>query len=59
MTTTDRENPCRSCEKGCTADHCPKYQQWLRRAEKWLHGMTYDGLPGSMLHEVKKGKGPV
>lgn len=57
--TTDRENPCRSCEKGCTADHCPKYRRWLRRAEKWLHGMTYDGLPGSMLREVKKGKGPV
>ena len=59
MTTTDRENPCRRCGKECSKDHCPKYRQWLRRAEKWLHGMTYDGLPGSMLHEVKKGKGPV
>ena len=55
MTTNKRDKPCKDCGKECKDNEfCPKYQKWLRRAEKWLHGMTYDGLPKEMYHETEK-----
>lgn len=55
--TNKRDKPCKGCGKECREDNkflCPKYQKWLRRAEKWLHGLTYDGLPKGMYHEIGK-----
>lgn len=58
-TMTKHPDPCRECGKHCSGEMCEEKRDWLRKAEAWLHGLTYDGLPGSMLREVKKGKGPV
>ena len=55
MTTSDRENPCRSCGKKCREEnHCEKKRAWLLKAERWLHGLTYDGLQKEMRHEARK-----
>ena len=53
-TMTDRRDPCKSCKKPCKSGNCEARRDWIQKAEKWLHSMTYDGLPKEMHHDVKK-----
>ena len=43
---SNRQDPCKVCTK---KEDCPKICEektdWLRRAEKWLNGLLFDGLP--------------
>ena len=53
-TMTKHPDPCRECRKHCSGEMCEEKRDWLRKVEKWLHGMTYDGLPKEMVHETRK-----
>lgn len=53
-TMTKHPDPCKECEKRCSGEMCEEKRDWLRKAEAWLHGITYDGLPKEMVHEARK-----
>ena len=46
MMNEKRQDPCKVCGKkeSCKAI-CEEKADWIRRAEKWLNGMAFDGLP--------------
>ena len=55
MMNEKRQDPCKVCGKKESCKFvCEKKTDWIRRAEKWLNSLTYDGLPKCDYPIVKK-----